>query len=438
MLIVRCPACHTVFRVRPEQLRAHAGRVRCGSCQGAFNAVEHLMDQERAPEAAALAKGKEAAAGAAGAANAHSPVPPAPAPAPTSPPPASLKPDPLDTADELDFGIPEAAPTTSSEPQPDYAASARDARPQAAPASPVQNSGWPALERNTELSRAEFRPYVPPQPPPQPPDMFVRKSTADRPATDNRQQNWSQGPAWSEPLTEPALLRDEPATLPVDDLAPDDVGDADDAPPEAPDSPPASDADTPSPFVVRDEDPPLANDPDETDDDDTPAFLYHAEPQVKHRWLWGLMTGMLAGTLAVQSAYLFREDIARKWPETRPWYLEMCTHLGCTVPLPRVANAITIESSNLESDPDAPKQFILSARVRNQAPHPQQYPHLELTLTDGRDRPVVRRVITPQEWAQDGALEHGMSARAEIEASVPFEATGPVSAVGYRVYAFYP
>lgn len=38
-----CPSCHAVFRVKPEQLEAHAGKVRCGKCAYVFNAFETLV-----------------------------------------------------------------------------------------------------------------------------------------------------------------------------------------------------------------------------------------------------------------------------------------------------------------------------------------------------------------------------------------------------------
>ena len=41
----RCPACSTVFRVTSDQLRAKAGKVRCGYCQAVFNAFDELVDE---------------------------------------------------------------------------------------------------------------------------------------------------------------------------------------------------------------------------------------------------------------------------------------------------------------------------------------------------------------------------------------------------------
>lgn len=38
-----CPSCHAVFRVKPVQLDAHGGKVRCGKCAYVFNAFETLV-----------------------------------------------------------------------------------------------------------------------------------------------------------------------------------------------------------------------------------------------------------------------------------------------------------------------------------------------------------------------------------------------------------
>lgn len=45
-LATRCPACGTVFRVVPDQLRVSDGWVRCGRCSEVFNAPETLVDMD--------------------------------------------------------------------------------------------------------------------------------------------------------------------------------------------------------------------------------------------------------------------------------------------------------------------------------------------------------------------------------------------------------
>ncbi len=43
-MLTCCPACGTNFRVTPEQLKARAGKVRCGKCQTVFNALDTLLE----------------------------------------------------------------------------------------------------------------------------------------------------------------------------------------------------------------------------------------------------------------------------------------------------------------------------------------------------------------------------------------------------------
>lgn len=42
--VTRCPHCAAKFRVRAEQVKLHAGLVRCGACRGIFDAIEHLIE----------------------------------------------------------------------------------------------------------------------------------------------------------------------------------------------------------------------------------------------------------------------------------------------------------------------------------------------------------------------------------------------------------
>ena len=42
--VTRCPHCAARFRVRAEQVKLHAGLVRCGACRGIFDAIEHLIE----------------------------------------------------------------------------------------------------------------------------------------------------------------------------------------------------------------------------------------------------------------------------------------------------------------------------------------------------------------------------------------------------------
>ncbi|MBX3651137.1 MAG: DUF3426 domain-containing protein [Burkholderiales bacterium] len=54
-LMTRCSHCQTVFRITPEQLRVHGGRVRCGRCLQVFNGLETLVPDVQPPAATAMA-----------------------------------------------------------------------------------------------------------------------------------------------------------------------------------------------------------------------------------------------------------------------------------------------------------------------------------------------------------------------------------------------
>lgn len=55
-LVTRCPACHTLFRVVPDQLRMSDGWARCGQCSEIFDAASSLQDDTLPGEPEAPAK----------------------------------------------------------------------------------------------------------------------------------------------------------------------------------------------------------------------------------------------------------------------------------------------------------------------------------------------------------------------------------------------
>jgi len=45
-LLTRCPACSTIYRIVPDQLRISQGWVKCGQCGDIFDATQHLVEIE--------------------------------------------------------------------------------------------------------------------------------------------------------------------------------------------------------------------------------------------------------------------------------------------------------------------------------------------------------------------------------------------------------
>jgi predicted Zn finger-like uncharacterized protein len=177
------------------------------------------------------------------------------------------------------------------------------------------------------------------------------------------------------------------------------------------------------------------------DDDDLPVPEFLAREESRRRpLLWGLAALLALTALLVQGAYRYRTELAVLLPEARAPLEAACRPLGCAVTLPRRPELMGIESSDLQADAKGENVIVLNAVLRNRAPFPQEYPALELTLTDDADRPVVRRVLRPADYlgplrASQAAGGIGPGADASLRLNLD---ASRARATGYRLYLFFP
>jgi hypothetical protein len=88
--------------------------------------------------------------------------------------------------------------------------------------------------------------------------------------------------------------------------------------------------------------------------------------------------------------------------------------------------------------PGKPQEIALGARIRNLANVAQEYPHLELTLTDLTGQAAIRRVLRPTDYL--GRPLNGVEVMApgsEISVQLRLETPG-TKATGYELLLFYP
>ena len=153
---------------------------------------------------------------------------------------------------------------------------------------------------------------------------------------------------------------------------------------------------------------------------------------------YGLALPLLVIALALQAALHFRDAIAARWPAAKPALARVCAPLGCTVEPPREIAGLSIDASDLQADPAHKGLLTLSATLRNRGATVLAYPHLELTLTDAGDRPVVRRALAPAEYAGGTVnLGAGFPPNSELVVKLFIDASATTQA-GYRLYLFYP
>lgn len=176
-------------------------------------------------------------------------------------------------------------------------------------------------------------------------------------------------------------------------------------------------------------------------DEALPEFMAEPEPARRSAWLWGLAALAAAAMLAGQAAYRYRAEIAALAPEARAPLDAACRWLRCAVLLPRRAELMSIESSDLQADPRREGLIVLNAVIRNRARLAQEYPALELTLTDEAGRPVLRRVLMPADYLEPDRsrelVSKGIAAGAEAAVRIHLDSSR-ARATGYRLYLFYP
>ena len=169
-----------------------------------------------------------------------------------------------------------------------------------------------------------------------------------------------------------------------------------------------------------------------------PAFMVDEARSRGATLLWGLLALAAALALAAQVAHRYRADLAAQLPGARDWLAAGCRLAGCQVTLPRRAAEMVIESSDLQADSRREGLIVLHALLKNRAAVAQEYPSLELTLTDDAQRPVLRRVLAPRDYLDAGrTLEQGIAPGAEVPLRLVLD-PGRVRATSYQLYLFYP
>ncbi len=165
-------------------------------------------------------------------------------------------------------------------------------------------------------------------------------------------------------------------------------------------------------------------------------FTTPPSPPVSRAWSFGV--ALLATVLAGELAFAFRGPIAQHYPVLRPWLESVCASAGCTVAWLRDDRLLKLEDSELLEVPGKPGEIALGARIRNLATAAQEYPHVELTLTDLTGQAAARRVLRPIDY-MGRAVRSGevLAPGAEMAIQLRLE-TPRIKATGYELLLFYP
>jgi predicted Zn finger-like uncharacterized protein len=376
-LITRCPACTTLFKVVPDQLRVSEGWVRCGQCDEVFDANAHLQGEGQAQA-------------------------------------------PVSSVPNTDTAAPESAQADTSawESSDPVASSGVDTEPQM----PVD--AGPELEQ--ELAAKLEWPDAPSSG--YDPLMDVRPGAVFQPEPALHLEIPEDGQA-------PALETSEPVLPPMVEPAWDASVDA--SPPLAQQPPPVDMSEALDSATI-DHLTPSAPSPLTSH---APAFMHKARPPSRWNSPWvrrslAATSVVLFAGLVLQVALHERDRLAASVPALQPALTAMCQALDCQIaPFKQIDSVVIDASSFVKVRGDV---YRLNLTLKNTSPIDLAAPAVELTLTDLQEQPLIRRVLSATELgAQQGRLVAGGELTTALPISV--KTAGAAEHIsGYRLLAFYP
>ena len=144
---------------------------------------------------------------------------------------------------------------------------------------------------------------------------------------------------------------------------------------------------------------------------------------------------LLVGGLVLQVGLHERDRLASLHPGLKPWLVQVCEVLRCKLEVSRQIESIVIDNSSftrVRGD-----LFRLGFVVRNTSGVEIAAPAVELTLTDMQEKPVIRRVLQPEELGAAPVLAPRGEWGASLNLSVASGGDN-IRVAGYRLLAFYP
>jgi predicted Zn finger-like uncharacterized protein len=169
-----------------------------------------------------------------------------------------------------------------------------------------------------------------------------------------------------------------------------------------------------------------------------PALTLQMDAPAPPARAWRFAAAFLALVLAMELAFAWRGPLAQRYPVLRPTLESICARVGCAVAWSRDEAVLKLEDSELLEVPGRPTEIALGARIRNLATVAQEFPHLELTLTDLGGQAAVRRVLRPTDYL-GRPLGYGEVIAAGTEVAIQLRLETPrLKATGYELLVFYP
>jgi len=149
-------------------------------------------------------------------------------------------------------------------------------------------------------------------------------------------------------------------------------------------------------------------------------------------WMIGCLLLML--TLVLQVVYHSRDELAKD-ANLRPWLIQVCEVLNCTLSQPYDIAQIDIIGRDVRSHPSADEALIVSTTLINTATFVQPFPLLTMMFSDINGTKIAQRRFTPREYLSNTVdLDTGMMPNMPIRIDLELVDPGK-AAVNYEFHA---
>lgn len=160
--------------------------------------------------------------------------------------------------------------------------------------------------------------------------------------------------------------------------------------------------------------------------------------QSKPRNWWVVLAVVAFAVLMLQVVFAERDLIAARQPNLKSSLALMCRLAGCEVSEPRQIASITVDGASFSREAEG-DGYRLYFSLRNSAAMALKMPAVELTLLDTQERPVLRRVLMPDDFGASASLPPHAERTASLLLMLSGAEVATLPAIaGYHVDPFYP
>lgn len=149
---------------------------------------------------------------------------------------------------------------------------------------------------------------------------------------------------------------------------------------------------------------------------------------------WGWISGILIMlVITAAQVFYFNFDNWTRSPQWRPFYAQLCTYIGCSLPKIQNINNMATQHLVVQTHPKLKGALMIDTLLYNKADYLQPFPDLLLVFRDINERVIASRRFTPTQYLS-GELAGQKDMTPKSHTHIAIEIVDPgAEAVSYHI-----